>query len=142
MYIAEHLFFPPLYFLIYLSFLFFDLFFTQLITPQLLLLHVLFQIHNDTSLFHHLESPLLSMFQPRIISPFILYLLQKPILQDIHLFRPPLHLLLPLYLHLLIMFLLCLPLDFQNLLSFPACVVDFLEDPRLFRLQECDSILQ
>lgn len=33
MYISEHLFFPPLNFLIYMSFLLFDLLFSEFITP-------------------------------------------------------------------------------------------------------------
>ncbi len=140
--VSEHLLLPPLNLLTYLTLLFLDLLFPELIAPYLLLPHVLFEIHYDVALFLDLHGPVLGLVKPRVESPLVLYLLQQPVLQHAHLLRLPLHVLLPLQLYLHAVPLLGLPLDLQDLLGLSARVVDLLEDARLFRLEQRDSVLK
>ena len=140
--VSEHLLLPSLNLLTYLPLLLFDLLFPELIAPYLLLSHVLFEVHDNVSLFFDLHGPVLGLVEPRVEPPLVLYLLQQPVLQHAHLLRLPLHFLLPLQLHLHAMSLLGLPLDLQDLLGLPPRVVDLLEDAFLLRLEQCDSVLK
>jgi len=60
--------------------LFLDLLLAKFVAPDLLLPHVLLQVHDDTTLLLYLDSTLFSLLKAGVIAALIVYFLKQTIL--------------------------------------------------------------